>query len=369
ETRQLPRSFLLIMLGFTFLGAVKSKETGVCLIPLLWGSLWLGNEEKSWNRAARDAGLIATGFAIGLGGLMLLDHIFLGDALWGWRTTSLHRLVSFNIRPEIKRGSMNWYDVLFTRFDVAPPVLLSLFPFGRAESERDSSVVRYLWLVPLGLVIFLTDTMIRVHGVEPRYFTPALPLVSALAGHTINTRSDCRLGAISSALLLVFAGAVAVGTFRLIEKGVAAFGWQRDSFFKAIFYPLALSLLLYLLIWVREWDTGKRFLLCFCLTTLLLFPLAHTARSIRLRVTAAQSAQRYYPYAVFAERIVFSPDMKIFVSKNLFSQYGMLHQENSICRGLFDWFFKQDAKDEQFVVADPQVALPDGSFTYTQIHG
>src|SRR5215813_12164379 len=238
ETRQLPRSFLLIMLGFTFLGAVKSKETGVCLIPLLWGSLWLGNEEKSWNRAARDAGLIATGFAIGLGGLMLLDHIFLGDALWGWRTTSLHRLVSFNIRPEIKRGSMNWYDVLFTRFDVAPPVLLSLFPFGRAESERDSSVVRYLWLVPLGLVIFLTDTMIRVHGVEPRYFTPALPLVSALAGHTINTRSDCRLGAISSALLLVFAGAVAVGTFRLIEKGVAAFGWQRDSFFKAILYVL-----------------------------------------------------------------------------------------------------------------------------------
>ena len=364
ETRKIPRSFLLIMLGVTSLCAVKSKETGVCLIPVLWGSLWLGNEKKSWNRAARDAGLIAIGIAMGLGGLMLLDHIFLGDALWGWRTANIHRLASFNIRPDIKRGSRNWYDVLFTRFDVAPPVLLSLFPFGSANTERDKSVVRYLWLVPLGLVIFLTGTMIRVHGVEPRYFVPALPLVSILAGHTINIHSNCRVGAIRSSLLLGFAGAVAALTFLLIEKGVADFGWQRDSFFKAIFYPLGLSLLLYLLIWGREWNTGKRFLLSFCLTSLLLFPLAHTERIIRLRVTAEQSAQRYYPYAAFAERIVFSPNMKIFVSKSLISQYGMLHQENSICRGLFDWFFKQAAKDEQFVVADPQVALAGGNFTY-----
>ena len=364
ETRKIRRSFLLIMLGLTFFCAVKSKETGICLIPILWGSLWYSNEEKKWNRAARDAGLIVTGLTIGLGGFMLLDHIFLGDALWGWRTANIHRLVSFNI-SEIKRGTKNWYDQLFTKVDIAPAMLLSLLSFGSAENERDKSVVRYLWLVPLALVIFLTNTMIRAHwGVEPRYFIPAIPIVAILAGHTINTRSNWCVGAIRSSLFLGFASAAAILTVLLIEKSVADFGWQRDSFFRAISYPVELSLLLYLLVWVREWNTGKRFLLSFCLVSLVMFPLAYTERTIRLRVTADRSAQRYYPYAMFAERIVFSPDMKIFVSKNLISQYGMLHQDNSICRGLFNWFFKQAAKDEQFVIADPQVALSDGNFTY-----
>src|SRR5207253_8937220 len=117
-------------------------------------------------------------------------------------------------------------------------------------------------------------------------------------------------------------------------------------------------------LWVRRWNLGKRFLVSFGLMLIVSYPLTINESTIRMRVTAQQSARRYYPYAAFAREIVFSPDMKIFVSKNLNTKYAMLDMGDSICRGLFNWFFKQAANDAQFVVADPRNFFADDSYTY-----
>jgi hypothetical protein len=363
QTQKVRRSFL-ILLGLTFFCAVKSKETGVCLIPVLWGSLWEGNARNGWSRAAQNAGSLAIGIAIGICGFMFLDHVFLGDALWAWRLSNLRRLMSMNIGPWDRLGE-NWYDLLLTGIDIAPPVLLYLLSFESAENRQDKSIIKYLWLIPLVAVVFLTDTLIRGRwGVVPRYFVPAIPVVCILAGHTINVRGNSHDGAIKSLLLLAVAAAAVTPVILWTEKSLAPVGWQHYTFYKAIAYPLGLSLLLYLLVWVRRWNLIKRFLVSLCLVLVISYPLTISENTIRLRVTAEQSARRYYPYAAFAREMVFSPDMKIFISKNLNTKYGMLDMGNSICRGLFNWFFKQAANDAQFVVADPQKVFSDDSYTY-----
>jgi hypothetical protein len=361
---QAVRPSVLILLGLTFFCAVKSKETGVCLLPLLWGSLWHTGAERSWGRTAGNAWYLATGVAIGISGFMLLDYMFLGDALWGWRLSNLRRLMNMNIGVYDRLGE-NWYDYLLTNVDIAPVVLLYLLSFAGAENAEDRPSIKYLWLVPLGAVMFLTYTMIRGRwGMIPRYFIPMIPVVCVLAGHTLNTRGDSHDGAVKSLLLLAFAAAVVIPITLWAETSLAPVGWLRYTFYKAISYPLALSLLLYLLLWVRRWNLGKRFLVSCCLVLIVSYPLAVNESTIRLRVTAEQLAQRVYPYAAFARELVFTPDMKVFISANLITKYRMLDAGNSICRGLFNWFFKQAANDAQFVIADPQNFFSDDSYTY-----
>ena len=362
--RQKSRRSFLILLGLTFFCAVKSKETGVCLLPLLWGSLWEDDARNGWDRAARNAGSLAVGVAVGVCGFMVLDRVFLGDALWSWRPSNLRRLMAMNIGPWDRLGE-NWYDLLLTGMDLAPPMLLYLLSFASAGDGRDRSSIKYLWLVPLGAVVFLTYTMTRARwGVVPRYFIPVIPVVCVLAGHTINARGNSRDGAVKSLLLLAFAGAVVVPATLWAEKSLAPVGWQRYTLYKAILYPFGVSLVLYLLLWVRRWNLGKRFLVSCGLILIISYPLTMNESTIRTREAAKQSARRYYPYAAFARAIVFSPDMKMFISANLITKYHMLDAGDSICRGLFNWFFKQAANDAQFVIADPQNFFSDDSYTY-----
>jgi len=176
-----------ILFGAILLFAVKSKETGLCLMILLPGFAERSAGRFSCAKTSKAFLGIAAGVIIAGVIFSILDYIHLGDPFFWCRFSNLDTLLEFN-RGAIQRGYESWLAKVARG---VPVLAFSLYVAVGLTSLR----TRYhyhekiAWLYPVLILLFLTLTQIQGKvGIIERYYFPVLPFVCLWAAQFF----DCR---------------------------------------------------------------------------------------------------------------------------------------------------------------------------------
>ncbi|NJN98121.1 MAG: hypothetical protein HC875_30575 [Anaerolineales bacterium] len=123
----------------------------------------------------------------------------------------------------------------------------------------------------------------------------------------------------------------ALGAFVLYELSAFflfsyafSLGWEKEGFLHAIMYPIALSVVLGLVLVVRDWGlvTLSLFLTCLLVLT---FPdlQANLARPFD-HSKPHEMERNFYPFSYFAKSITYTPLDRYFISEHIQQDYKML---------------------------------------------
>lgn len=355
---------LLFLFGLVLFLAVKSKETGIILAPLVLG---IDRPDRAGGPRRGAAGKVlwlAGGLATGQLLLMLLDALWLGDPLFSLRPSSWAGMTNHMFRPAA-RPSMSWYAAIVNE-ELAVPFVLALVSFFRLRRTL-SFQMRLLWILPIWEVVVLTVLLVAGNtDVNYRHTATMFPVVCVLAAQFLHVESD-RRGLLKKRLAL--AGLSGVGLFLLwaslagllyMLEGRPA-GWTPAGFLRVIVYPLAFSLLAILSLTVREWRGIPAAL---GISGLLMVTVVPISGFLAVRPQAARVvAEEFRPFRVYADSIRYTPEMTMLVSNGLHEADGSLGVDRDSCKRMFTVFFDQPADFDQFAYDDPRV-LVRGGFTY-----
>lgn len=354
------RAWLLVGLGLVFFMAMKSKETSICLAVLFLG---LGFAENKFSSSLffKNIRLIIAGIIVGIGIFMALNHFILGELLFGWRPSDFTTLFSFNLRAVHARPEGNWYDYLLTT-SLLSPFLIYLANFARYTHQDDSlSSIKMIWLLPLVIISFLSVSMIKgAWGVTPRYFIYSVPLITILAGQFFHIQNKITvMGAILGAVALY-----GLSNLFLLPYALSL-GWKEEGFLNAIMVPIALSVALGLIMVVRRWEPVTTTLIFTCLFVLTFHNLQANIMRPFDYSRSSEVERSFYPFSYYSKSITYTPFDRFFISAHIQNDYKMLCKKTSErCKWMFNVFFNQKARSDQFVYSDNLSDALTGDFTY-----
>ena len=371
------RHLFTMILGLIFFWAVKSKEPGICM-----GILFLGlgkNEQGIWNisRFAKDMGCICLGMITGFLLLMVLDQIFLKDALFSVRPSNIRQLFAFNLKTRNFFNLTNsWYAILCLSPSLTAFLLYLLVGFSLPLSSNLSRHKIVLWLIPLVLMVFMITITIKGQArSRPHYYIiPAIPVISIWAaqffrfdlnGHLFLKKNNRPIHrGVASAAFVLLAFIVVLVTMRYIAGPIKNAGWESwNQFYTCIILPLSTTVLLISSIIMRRRGLMALFLASLCLFFVVYRPLVNNLTLLRDRVVAKRSELRFEPYRVFADELTFNKDVKILISKDIHKRSWMLGREYKSQCWLFNVFFNQKFDYDQFVDGSWEDILK-GDYTY-----
>jgi hypothetical protein len=360
---------ILVLLGIILFFAVKSKESGIVLCILLAGLGFDESDVFDLGQFMRNVAFVLAGVLIGVLALMCLDKIFLYDALFSFRFAHMEELFKFNFGDYV-RESRNWYSYVMS---IAPaPFLLFIISMTMRRQSNFTAGEKVVWLLPVGLLMFLTFTMIRGRwGVSPRYCLPALPIIAILSSQIFDRETYGRTDGLTKQILMFFGSLAAVVVFySFIGRHIDKYGWKLPSFQNAIILPIALSVLVFIVIFLKKWSFVIQLAAFTCILLLTVYPIYRNVHFLQREVYPAISEKRFAPLAAFSDRIVCSKKTKVFISKDLYAKYKILSRDIGSSRWMFNLYFDCDLKRFQFSYsscADSLNDLLNGEYTYAYI--
>ncbi|MHC3130103.1 MAG: hypothetical protein IBV52_08535 [Candidatus Bathyarchaeota archaeon] len=372
------RHLLIVLLGLIFFWAVKSKESGICLAVLFFG---LGEDEtgvRNIKLFVKDIGWVLVGMLAGCALLMLLDLSFMGDALFSIRPSNIKMMLGGNIhspsaRANVERISMSWYTFLTTR-PIFVPFLLYLL-VGRRSPIRDFSIREKMpWLFPLVLIVFIWWVRCAFY-IIPRYFTPAIPIVSIwaaqffrfeLRGAPLSWKGGPRIPRLAAGIFLVLVSFIIGLMFLPKIPGLVEYykldgpvmGFHNlkynklDSeqvFYILVIIPLVVTVLLIVGTMSKKRGLAALFFSSVCLFVLVFPALGHNITLLKQRTVAQKSEWRFEPYRVFEDELQFEKGARILVSKEMHTRSWMLGRNAKAHCHMFNIFYNQNFDYEQFV--------------------
>ena len=350
------RMALLVVLGLIIYCSARSKETAVCLVVLLAGVLAEPGRGRPAGRALGRATLLLFGFSLGGAALAALDRKFLGDAWFSLRPENFSELFGYNL-GDWQRRKASWF-LYGARSWLLLPFLLYLARGAWLSGRHRPLRERMVWLLPLGLLAFLTLTMIKGRwGVVARYFIPAIPLVCVSAAQFFAwpkrdpTKSEPRRPPSRRFLAWAAAGgpiALAWVAWSNAHAAAGEVGWKKGDFYLAIVNPLAVSGILACLVLFPTKNRICAHLMLFCLAVSLCFPLSYNAHRLYTRVDADRSRERFRPLAAFADRLRADDATRIFVSSSIYKKHKIFGRGARSCRWMFNLYFDENLGDRQF---------------------
>lgn len=373
--RQKNTHLIIMLLGLIFFWAVKSKETGICMAVFFLG---LGKDYTgavNFKRFARDIGWAIIGMLIGCLLLMTLDLIFIGDALFSVRPSSIKGVLNTNLGPPANirsdRVTLSWFSFLTTR-PIFVPFLLYLLIGWKSPVRSFSYREKVIWLAPLALMVFLTFIR-RGRYIIPRYFTPALPILCIWAaqffwfefsGQPLHVKNKFRIPRVIAASVLVLAAFLIIVIILVpnIPSLVEYYKLNTPIGFPNLRYNrLTGSQLLYALAIIPVAVTGllivgvmskKRGLIALffsflCLFSLMLPPLMENISNLNQRLVANKSRWRFLPYIIFGNQIQFDKKTKILILKDIHPRSWMLGRDLQSHCFMFNIYFNQNADCKQ----------------------
>jgi len=371
--RQKHRNIVIMLLGLIFFWVTKSKETGVCFGLLFFG---LGQDKtgvRSLRQFVRDIGRVGLGMLIGCLLLMSLDQVFIGDALFSIRPSSVQGLMGFNFRtlPQAKRVT-SWY----TYFSVKPllaPLLLYLLIGYKGTDRRLGFQERLLWLLPLAIIFFIRVVRGAWH-IVPRYFAPVIPGMCIwaaqffrfnLSGALVLWKKHTKIPKLVPALFLILLSFIIVCVFMSYASELVEFFKlpDRDVFYTSVIMSLAITILLMVAGLSSKRGLIALFLSSISFFSIVYYPLSENLTSLKRMDVAKKSQWRYEPYRVFANELSFGRDVKILVSKDVHKRSWMLGREVRAHCWMFNVFFNQKFDYDQFIDGTQEEILM-GGYTY-----
>lgn len=371
------RRLIIVILGLLFFWAIKSKETGICMGFLFFG---LGEDKtgtRNINRFAKDIGWVCVGMVIGCVLLMTLDQIFLGDALFSMRPSSIKGLFAFNTGEYIHdQKNQSW----FTTLSLGPALTVFMLYILVGRKLHDKSPSRHeicAWLIPLAVMFFLTASSIRIRcGSVPRFLFPAIAglcvwaaqfLNFKISGPLIDSKGSPQIPrALAAAVLALLAFIIVSIVMHKAPDVVRDAGWKSpERFYIAVILPLSTMGLIIFGNVLRKRGLTAVFLMLLCLFFLIHFPLSNNLALLKQKVTAKRSEFRYEPYRVFADELRFDKSVKILISKSIHinSRSMMLGRGAKSHCWLFNVFFNQNFEEDQFVNGSIEDIVK-GDYTY-----
>lgn len=370
--------FIIMLLGLIFFWAMKSKESGICIGVLFLG---LGEDEtgvRNIKLFVKDIGWVLVGMLAGGALLMILDMAFMGDFWFSVRPSSIKTVLGTNIRgpsasANAARISMSWYAFLTTR-PIFVPFLLYLL-VGWRSPIRDFSIREKMpWLFPLVLIVFLRYVRTGFH-IIPRYFTPAIPIVSIwaaqffrfkLSGAPLSWKGGPRIPRLAAGIFLVLVSFIIGLMFLPKIPGLVEYykldgpvmGFHNlkynklDSeqvFYILVIIPLAVTVLLIVGTMSKKRGLAALFFSSVCLFVLVFPALGHNITLLKQRTVAQRSEWRFEPYRVFEDELQFEKDARILVSKEMHTRSWMLGRNAKAHCHMFNIFYNQNFDYEQFV--------------------
>ena len=395
DGRHKHRHWVIMALGLIFFWAMKSKETGICMAVLFLG---LGEDKsgaRSVGRFVRDIGWACLGGLAGCVVFMMLDGVFIGDAFFSVRPSSLIGVLNQNLHrvPDTlgrlgrNREVMSWYAGMAKHqwlVALFGPFMLYLLIGWKSVSREFNVREKMVWLVPLVLLVFLT--YIRSHfWVLPRYFSPAIPLVcvwgaqffwfdvSGTVSAGKSSRTIPRVVAAAGLILLAF---LVVYVLMSFAPRLAAYykfmRWEvlrvrfktNDNVLYAVgIVPLVVTILLAMSVLVKKRGLTVLFISFTCLFLLVWQPFRFDLSENGMEATAKKSEWRFLPYKVFKDDFQFDKDIKVLISEDVHNRSWMLGNRDFRHCWMFNIFFNQRYGEEHFIHGTWDDVLK-GDYTY-----
>lgn len=331
-----PSLWLLFAIGFVQFLMMKTKETGIIFAPLVLAAIFLSG--KKWGQ--RRTGLLWTigGGVVGLGLFMLLDGIFVHDALFSLRPENWRHLLQFNLTLVYdERSPLNWYDVILATA-LALPVVFSLMTIDRDSKEEYDWARRLVWVLPILLVVFLSFTMYRAaFPMNFRYVYPAFALFAISGAQYLQLRGKGEVG-LAVKLLLGSIGAAAL-LYAFVYPYVASqpFRWTESGFFTNVMASLLVSAIFLALLIPRSIKINRELLLVPMLGILFITPILNIPAE--LAVTRARAENVIAPYTAYQDFITRPTGARVFFSAAAYQEYAMLGRDSGSTKYLFEAYF------------------------------
>jgi hypothetical protein len=369
-----PRLICLFLLGAVFYLALNTKETTICLCILFLG-VFIDNGRVSLSRGWQKILAITLGGVCGLLVLAFFNGIFLKDPLFSLRISTL--LAQKDLNETVHRVStvQNWYS---NHIFVTYTPLFLLFILAGYKQRNDLPLeTRLLWLVPLALVIVLTFTLLpRGWGLTPRYFFPAIPIICFLFPQFLNFDFLNEKKDLARFALAVAAFALAsIGVVYALERTAAKLDWDFSNFLSGIWNPIVFSIMLMTILFIQR---PTYFINAILIIGLLLLNAYSIRTTVKYLVFGSSGQSKdtfnwyFHPYISFRDQIDFSPNMTFLVPANLYSDYGLLGNNEDEVKDMYNIYFDTSAVRANFNYERDASNLADdlinNNYTYAFMH-
>lgn len=344
------RTILLVAFGMVLFFAMESKPTGMCLATLLAGmGLTQAHEkeedqakhtrwdttQRQWKLWLRNLLLVGLGIALGQSIFMILNHFFQPHILSGTQNYAVVKSVKTIQHPATgffpRDLTWTWYTVLLEQGMFLPILLLYMLSLSPMHQHAIPQAAKIVWLMPPVVILFLTAATVQVEFGGDRHILLVLPIVAVLAAYALpltnlrpflHTRRHYLL-AITGAIVLALAAYA--GFYTLLARSRR---WIPDDLHALLDVPGGLILLAVTLLWCRTRPvlalTG--WLLAVLIMTL--YPL--TQIPTVMEHTRERSTNYMYPATRFADQMIVSDEMTLFVSGNLPQRTAMLSEDRDV---------------------------------------
>ncbi len=334
---------VLMALGALAFLSFKTKETTIFINFLLIGFAVDENSRWSWRQVRDMLKPVLTGLALGILFNMLLDGLILGDPFFGISPATFGAIFThYDFGWKFYSGPTSWYGAYFFK-ELTLPFMLFLISGLRLKDELNFAQ-KLVWIYPLLMIAFVTVNMIKIPwGLIERFYFPALPALAMLAPQFLRFElpKDKRSW-FGFSLLFGLAMAVILLARAGLLRYAAMMHFDYLSILESLYYPVVLSMLLALVIWVKRFEWFSAPLVLFCIGAMLLSPLMYTAKYFfQYPKITERYSQLMHPFGTFKGYLSLKDDEKLYVSANLDRELDMLSDDPNDIVGMYNFYFDE----------------------------
>lgn len=364
---------LLILYGFIFFAALKSKESGFVLaVPMI--GFGFANNQFNLMKLLKNTCYLLIGIGLGYGVLALLDYIFIKNAFVSLSPSYLSDYSSSvfgssNLESGVKSRI---YYVFAKLFQVIPrygrpwverilwklPIFSSLYIITFAtliiglKVKRDRSWRElFVWLMP---VAFLVMLIVGAVAAKDRHFFPMHPILVILGAQFFTADLPINFREIAAKTWTFARQPKAIATLiLLLIYATYKFGPE----FERVYYGFGVTvtgiLIILLAVWVKKWRPLYSILAVLVVGAYSFYGiLFDNVLPLASGQIAAQSAARFQPLGEISDSFRCSADTSIYVSANINRDFELLGRSASSNPWLFNIYFDCHLTTSQTTFAD-----------------
>ena len=349
--------WLLVLMGFLFYMAFKTKETTIIAGILIIGLGFTEENKFNWGALKKNLLYFLGGMFAGLAVFAFWTWVVLDDPFFGLRPSEWMGYITSHtdspVGPEGQKGLDNWFTGFFFTSLLLPFIL---YIISGVKSGALSYTRRLVWLVPLMLILFVSVSIGNKWGLQARFIFPVLPIICILWPQPLFLSiPDERRSQIISFLYACCGVILFAGVRLLMPMILPKLGWDTVLFINLVFYPF---LLVNILILYFLWDKlGFKVSITISLlvVAVLIFPLTRNIKTVFILNEQQQaSGVVFYPFSAFSSQIKFAPGMRMYISDDTWSALGNpWNVKNRVeILSTFNTYFGTNASRENFTYGD-----------------
>lgn len=377
SARQKHRSrWLIALFGFFLYLAFRTKETCLPASILVIGFGFTEQDQFNGTAFAKNLLILLGGFLAGLVFFALCMWAFVGDPLFGLRFSELRAyLASYAIPEEVgsqqPNGLANWFSGYFF-VDLLLPFLLYILSGLKVVHLNLNMTRRWVWSVPLAMILFVTVTIGNRWGLEGRFVLGAFPAICLLWPQSLDLDIPRDERNRNAAGLLFGGGLAAIVGIRLIMRVLLPkLGWDTLTFLNVVLYPILLVCVLFIYFIFTKPGLKTSIVICLLVIAMIVSPIVGNFNSIFINGDNQTTANVvFYPFSSFSKQIVFTPQMRMYISTDTWGAVGNPYYTKNIDKviSVFDVYFDAYSTRGNFTYSnfniDDAPAILSSNYTY-----